>query len=149
MSEQVDLDALEALAKAATPGPWEAEGDPDEGTIEVNAGSARTQWSEGGVGLPPRSWRTTDRIIERDDLYDDDWDQAFADAAHIEAFDPPTSLALIARLREAEAVLAEIRANAAELLDADDDSYDGSLSAIWAVELIDRYKTTKTEGSER
>lgn len=44
---------------------------------------------------------------------------------------------VIARAERAEAALTEIRASAVELLDADDDSYDGSLSATWVVGVVD------------
>lgn len=99
MTELLNLDELEAIAKRATPGPWDAEGDDSEGTVEVNAGTARTEWTESGTGFPARSWATTDRILERDDLWDDEWERAAADADHIAAFDPVTALALIAELR--------------------------------------------------
>ncbi len=65
------------------------------------------------------------------------------DAEHIAAFDPPTSLALIARLREAEAVIED----ALPML---------GLFRAWNVtpgqienlhRILSRYKTTKTEGS--
>ncbi|HTN58939.1 MAG TPA: hypothetical protein VL043_11780 [Protaetiibacter sp.] len=101
---ELDLDALEALASAATEGPWDA----DIGTsIEVNAGTARTQWNEtGDVGIPARSWRTTDRILEvgnaEFELDEADYDQVAADAEFIAASREAVP-ALIARVRELEA----------------------------------------------
>lgn len=72
----LDLDALEAVARAATPGPWHqgahyigAGGEPHDPEVQVGQASV----------IP--------------------------DAKHMAAFDPPTVLALIARLREAEAQL--------------------------------------------
>lgn len=92
--QQVDLDALEALAKAATPGPWESWNVDDE-TIEVRAGTAL----KGG-----RSHRTTDMIVEYDvygfDLDEPDFVRREADADFIAATDPSTVLALIAELRQ-------------------------------------------------
>lgn len=41
------------------------------------------------------------------------------------------------RADRAEVALRAIRANAVDLLDTDDDSYDGSMSAIWVLEIVD------------
>lgn len=103
-----DLTELKKLAKAATPGPWDADCDEGEGEVEVNAGTARTSWVDHGNGImtgtPPRSWRVTDRIVERDDLWDEDFEQAAADADFIAAANPSTVLGLIAQI-EAVATL--------------------------------------------
>lgn len=109
-----DLDKLEELAKAATPGPWEAEVDGSEGTTEINAGSALTTWTEYEDGLrigsPARSWHTTDRIVERDDLYDDDFEQAAADAEFIAAANPTVILDWTATHRAALSRIARVEA---------------------------------------
>lgn len=73
------LDELRELDAKATPAPWYAEVDEGEGEVQVNAGSARTEWN-GNVGRPARSWLSTDRILERSDLWDADLDQVAEDA---------------------------------------------------------------------
>lgn len=103
MSTEIDLDALEATAKAASQGLWEAE-QSDE-TIELNKGTALTKWNEDGtVGTPARSWRSTDRLVEFDieDLEDDEVDDIAKNLDHIVAARPEVVLALIERLRAAE-----------------------------------------------
>lgn len=77
---QAAIEKLERLKGASTPGPWDAEIDPDEGTLELNGGSARTVW-QNGIGTRAGSWRSTDRIIDRDDLWENtDIERAGADA---------------------------------------------------------------------
>lgn len=79
-----DLDALEAVARAATPGPWTINWE----TYEYHAGM-------------PDKWASSINGPEASEFADLD----SADAEHIAAFDPPTVLALIAevrRLRESE-----------------------------------------------
>lgn len=87
----IDLDALERIAQAATPGPWEA----------------------GDV------WVFTDPIYPDDRRLSNVLGMKYADeerahaeharglrnAEHIAAFDPSTVLALIARVRELEAIV--------------------------------------------
>lgn len=77
----LDLERLEAMARAATPGPWWVE----EGScILANTTNANSPaWCIGQTQA-------------------EDWRQADANAAHIAAFDPPTILALLARLQAAE-----------------------------------------------
>lgn len=70
------LDHLEAVAKAATPGPWTVAEDLEG---YVYAGDGET------VAMDER--------------------EGVADVEHIATFDPPTALALIARVRELEAAL--------------------------------------------
>ena len=70
---KIDLDALEAVARAATPGPWH------QGAHYIGAG---------GEPYDPEAVVGQASIL--------------CDAEHIAAFDPPTVLALIAKLREAE-----------------------------------------------
>ena len=81
MTERLDLDALEAVARAATPGPWTYKptilGLPN---TTVMAGDDQLGYMGVGHFLAPN-------------------------ATHVATFDPPTVLALIAKLREAEAVI--------------------------------------------
>jgi hypothetical protein len=67
----LDLDALEAVAKAATPGPW---------------GASRS----GLKVISADGW-----------LVAEAWNPQSANVAHIAAFDPPTVLALIEQARRA------------------------------------------------
>lgn len=69
----LDLDALEAVARAATPGPWH------QGAHYIGAG---------GEPYDP------DAAVGQASI--------LCDAEHIAAFDPPTVRALITRVREAE-----------------------------------------------
>lgn len=89
--EDLNLDALEATARAATPGPWrwdENYGDPgDTGLALTN--DARKE-IVGAYNYHCCAFRDEPNVGE-------------GDAEHIATFDPPTVLALIARLREAEA----------------------------------------------
>ena len=70
---KIDLDALEAVARAATPGPWH------QGAHYIGAG---------GEPYDPEAVVGQASIL--------------CDAEHIAAFDPPTVRALITRVREAE-----------------------------------------------
>lgn len=100
----VDVDALQSLAQEASPGLWEVNEGDDE--ITLDKGSALTRWNEAGtVGYPARSWRTTDRIVEIDpeDYTEDEVEAVVADLQYIAAARPEVMLALIERLRRAEA----------------------------------------------
>lgn len=89
-----ELDRLEAIARAATSGPWRW--DDDDQMVAVGVESERdVNWDWSGEG-PPRAISTT--IIETDSGYYPPRDN---DRAHIAAFDPPTVLALIALARRA------------------------------------------------
>lgn len=113
------LAAMRATAEAATEGPWEAECDDGEGEVVVNAGTALTEW-HGDIGRPAHSWLTSDRILEKDDLYDDEFEQVAADAEFI-----AQSRTIVPKLLSAvEAVLA-----LCESLDADHDAYDSKFDA--------------------
>src|SRR5690606_964540 len=126
---EIDLDALEATARAATPGPWEAD-DNMPFSPELQ-----------GIFAPEQR-----RYVLKVDFGDQP--ESPADAEHIATFDPPTVLALIARLREAEAVI--------EAIDAIEPMWPRGMygcpqdmigrNQIRAV--LARYKTTKTEGNE-
>ncbi|KAM9867066.1 hypothetical protein ACIFOC_00388 [Leucobacter aridicollis] len=150
----IDLDALQAAAEAATPGPWEAEVDDGEGTTEVNAGSALTTWTEYEDGLrigsPARSWRTTDRIVERDDLYDEDFEQAAADAEFIAAANPAVILEWAAEYRAALSRIARVEALLTELDDGGKSgvrqSSKSSAAAFAHQRLADAIREALTEG---
>ena len=76
----LNLDDLEAVARAATPGPWEAEPylyTADDDRVRVTSPSDGPLFNL-AEGVEP------------------------VNASHIAAFDPPTVLALITRIREAE-----------------------------------------------
>lgn len=87
----LDLDALEAIAREATPGPWEE-------------GSNRP-FSRDLQGIFASHEK---RYVLKADF--DQQPENPADANHIATFDPPTVLALITRVREAEAVIEQARA---------------------------------------
>lgn len=78
---ELDLDALERIAQAATPGPWR---------------HVETAWGESVE-------------VDEQQLFIESYGVTYAwngdNAAHIAAFDPPTALALIARVRELEAIV--------------------------------------------
>lgn len=74
-----EFDQMRAIAEAATPGPWEAMAD--------------------------RCVRTQTREIIYDDSCEDR-ENADADMAYVETFDPPTVLALLDRVERADRVLA-------------------------------------------
>lgn len=91
----IDLDALERIAQAATPGPWDIEYE-----VEHYDYGPSERWPSTLIGPrrnPPGvlAEKYGNRINEIAELRDED-------AEHIAAFDPPTALALIARIREAE-----------------------------------------------
>lgn len=76
----IDRAHLRKLSDAATPGPWESEWDIGEGTLEVLAGTART----GPDGDRPGTYNTTDLVLERDDVWEeDDGEQHAANAEFI------------------------------------------------------------------
>jgi len=84
-----DLDALAALAEAATPGPWTHDDESDyQGLVRI--------WRD----IDPPPVMTMGRVHA-------------ADAAYIAAADPTTILALVERLRAAEAVCDRVLAMAA------------------------------------
>lgn len=93
----IDLDALEATARAATPGPWEFRTEsPSMGGDNYTIRQAGVP----GIRMSGYVYGFGTGMIE-----------------HITTFDPPTVLALIARLREArqelreaEAVIEQVRA---------------------------------------
>jgi hypothetical protein len=85
MSEKIDLEKLEAKAKAAT---------------------GESKWN----GLPDGSWHEADHVANAlDDFYESEQSAAVlrVDAEHIAANSPDVTLALIARIRELETALGE------------------------------------------
>lgn len=106
----LDLDAIQARAGAATDGPWDVEiGE----AIEVNAGTAKTVWDEAGrFGKPARSWRFTDRILEVEcadyDLPDEDYAIVAANATFI-AHARTDVPALIAEVKALRGKVAEVK----------------------------------------
>lgn len=86
----LDLDTLEATANAATPGPWIA-GCPHPFTPGAQVKLYGPNWT------PIRIEESSGRYV-----------RPTRDAAYIATFDPPTALALIARVREAEAALERV-----------------------------------------
>lgn len=90
----LDLDALEALAKDATPGPWEWE---PEGFMGCGQVWTNGQGVEGGSIAGPTG-----------DCYPRSGYSPKEDMQFIAAADPPTVLALIERVREAEAARAQL-----------------------------------------
>jgi hypothetical protein len=121
----IDLDALEATARAATPAPW--------------------AYNPTILGLP-----STTVMAESKQLgYVAIGQFREQDATHVAAFDPPTVLALIARLREAEAAI--------EAIDAIEPMWPRGMYGC-PQDMIGRnqirpilatYKTTKAEGTDR
>lgn len=110
MTIDINLDELEATARAASQGFWEAE-QSDE-TIELNKGTALTKWNDDKtVGTPAWTWRSTDRLMEIDieDLEEDEIDDIAANVDHIAAARPEVVLALIERVRAAEAAAARMQ----------------------------------------
>lgn len=94
----LDLDELERLAKAATPGQWQASGDDPDGVAD----DVRVCFVRDGVHC---EWCIA---IAGQTFDGEHWDEAtlkrwHGDAAYIAAANPATVLALIQRLREAEA----------------------------------------------
>lgn len=83
-----DLDALEALAKAATPGPW----------VLDNSGWSRPYSVPDRIagGISENDW--TNVIMPQDEQGGGSWSRD-EDAEYIAAADPSTILALIAELR--------------------------------------------------
>ena len=84
----LNLDDLEATARAATPGPWEYRHESPSMNGEK---CTIRQAGVPGIRMSAHVYGFGTGMIE-----------------HIATFDPPTVLALIARLREAEAVIAQI-----------------------------------------
>ena len=101
----ISLDKLEALARAATPGPWHVEEDIDPPTYWV-IGANREERKDGAVALGYNSNNDAN------------------DVPYIAACDPATILKLLAVVQAMKAVHGEIDKK------TDDDGVDG-LSADW------------------
>ena len=90
---KIDLDDLEHWARAATQGEWSA------------------HVSDHGTGIDGIAVRA-DQADQIADTYDSTrWtdEQCIANAHHIAANSPPVTLALVARIRELEAALRQVR----------------------------------------
>lgn len=124
----IDLDVLRKTAEAATPGPWRIyRGDANEG----RGAAVETEWAHDEAGEdtePVTDWCVT------------------GDAAHIAAFDPPTAIALLDRIKELEAMFldkfarhegAKMRAVTAEATIArvQEANQELSAEAEWALEM--------------
>ncbi|WP_102158710.1 ead/Ea22-like family protein [Zhihengliuella halotolerans] len=106
MSNELDLTALREIASAATEGPWGWTGDDPLGgpqlmTVKrVKRGNRRRPAREEFSGEPVLdAWASQvgGIVVSKED------------ATHIAAFDPPTTLALINRLEDAEEAVARAR----------------------------------------
>jgi len=112
MSEHIDLDALQAVAEAATPGPWEFDTEKNDGEYGDDI--------DGGIGFDSYAIRDEKGQTLFDSLNSDaayvqgEWDEdsfrawdevAEKNAKFIAAANPKTILALIDRLRKAEAAV--------------------------------------------
>lgn len=89
MSKNLDLSQLREVAGQATPGPWETLG--GQGPFGTHAVCHRMEQG------------TLVELAYRDAHFDK------TNAVHIATFDPPTVLALIARLEAAEQAVARVR----------------------------------------
>lgn len=124
---EIDLDALEATARAAVAGPWHH---------------------------TPFGGQNQNGDYFGGDVFDGHGEYLLSevrdeDGAHIAAFDPPTVLALVARLREAEAVIEVVEEN----LGGPKRMSDGYMSYFVTEDgpirvALNAYKTTKTERDE-
>ena len=113
----LNLDDLEAIARAATPGPWH------QGAHYIGAG---------GEPYDPEAVVGQASIL--------------CDAEHIAAFDPPTVRALITRIREAETRLREAEAVIARAIDAGEHTgYSHHKEPVMRV--LATYKPTNQEGN--
>lgn len=137
----IKLDDLEATAKAATPGPWNYDThdggvdrlEDDDGEIVVAGAVVGTFWPHGAS--------TRQLLLES------------SDALHIATFDPPTALALIAKLREAEAVAEKVRAVCDQWNDTPDYTPSGyDLGRVdqrheMTAQMLEAIEPTNQEGS--
>ncbi len=125
------LDELEAVAKAATPGPWE----PHErhGFDFTGEGFSQvTVWAE------PRTGDDVETIAFTADSGWDGADEAIENAAHIATHDPAAVLALVAGLRET----AEFCVGLVDIADNEPRGYEGiTAAANMAEEVLGRLAT--------
>lgn len=122
-----DLDALEAVARAATPGPWETRCE--------------------GYGEPTWVCHDSEYVIYLG--YDYAAELGAEDGAHIATFDPPTVRALITRVREAETRLREAETVITNTLDGLSDVRVPAVSRVaMSQAVLGAYKPTNQEGSD-
>ncbi|MGP5048990.1 ead/Ea22-like family protein [Glutamicibacter ardleyensis] len=93
-----DLTNLRKIAEQATPGPWEAKQTP----IHTPSGEGGDYYVSCPTGIDVAS------------TVGSSYEQEEPDALHIATFDPPTVLALITRLEQAEQAVARVRVVALE-----------------------------------
>lgn len=87
---RLDLDAIEARARAATPGPWMHRDRPSHGFEEAGV----SHEGEEDDGALAKVWGGAAR--------------GTANAAHIAGMDPPTALAIVAVVRRLRGALVDI-----------------------------------------
>ena len=88
----MELNELRKIAEAATPGPW---------------GLWNPAVGESHIAIANKvAWRS---VVSATGFVDDEFIPHWADANHIATFDPPTVLALLSRLEQAEAQVARVR----------------------------------------
>ncbi|MFI0233118.1 hypothetical protein [Streptomyces sp. NPDC017086] len=116
--QPLDLDAIEARANAATPGPWGTYQYGGDSLIEIAADLEET-----GCGY--RARRTIARFDEepldndpghREWTAEEDWAQVQADAAYVTTLHPETAKAMAAEIRRLRAELATEQAQHATTL---------------------------------
>jgi hypothetical protein len=95
MTDAADLDVLEALARAATPGPWEADDPNDTLVAAIDRSGAYDYVASADI----EGFAVTDKTV----------DQMKSNAAFIAAANPAEILVLIDRVRKAEADAARFR----------------------------------------
>ncbi|MGW1135809.1 hypothetical protein [Streptomyces griseoluteus] len=94
MNQPLDLDAIDAHANAATPGPWTAVELPPNEHHKHPAHWVKTEYDEGNV--------TSSQVVA-----DCPWRQA--DAEYIAAMRPEVGKALVAEVRRLRAAMEQIR----------------------------------------
>jgi hypothetical protein len=122
---KLDVDALEAIAKAARPGPWQWYGNTkmhevylatvhDGRHLVMDFARYGMSGAQPRFQMPPGFMRSVGDLGRDEDLFGPKFDVPYRrhftgighpDATHIAANDPTTTLALIARIRELEAAL--------------------------------------------
>lgn len=94
MTDLLDLDALEKVARAATPGEWRSASPKDSGTIFIQSREVRHPNAEG---------RWADVAMVSKICWDYD-----KDADYIATFDPPTCIALLDAARAVPPLQVEV-----------------------------------------
>ena len=128
----LDLDSLTAVAQAATPGDWKAvegdlQGQPASEYVRTLLANREADGTSSGRLFLTLAANDIDPECggEVVPALTGDGPRAEANATFIAAFDPPTALAVLDRLRAAEAQVQRVRALADEW-ERDWDEWDGS-----------------------